>query len=262
MSTTIFCFSATGNSLYAARELASQLGEASVVPINHLTLRQTHVIPERVGFVCPVYFWGIPNLVRDFIRTLSITPATDCFSVATKGGSEYIAHRQIDELLKERGARLSYAATLLLPGNYQIMYPAPSKEKQEKMFTETRQALGVVAGEISRLTKKPPQSHPWLPSALAGWVWRTMYSKPGGRDKNFHATGACIHCGLCAKVCPVANIAISNGVPQWRGSCQGCLACLHWCPKEAVQYKKSTQRKGRYHHPEITANDIAPEKSL
>jgi MinD superfamily P-loop ATPase len=85
-----------------------------------------------------------------------------------------------------------------------------------------------------------------------------MYSKPGGRDKNFHATDACIHCGLCAQVCPVANIVMEKGVPRWQGSCQGCLACLHWCPKEAVQYKQSTVKRGRYHHPDIKVEDIIP----
>jgi ferredoxin len=218
------------------------------------------VIPERVGFVYPVYFWGIPNLVRDFIKCLKVTSSTYCFSVATKGGSEYIAHRQIAKLLAKRGVRLSYAATLLLPGNYQIMYPVPPKVKQEKMFADTRIALEGLAGDISHKVEKPPQKHPWLPSALAGWVYRTMYSKPGGRDKNFHATDACIHCGLCKKVCPVGNIVISEGVPRWQGSCQGCLACLHWCPKEAVQYKQSTVKKGRYHHPEIKAEDIFPRQ--
>jgi len=35
-----------------------------------------------------------------------------------------------------------------------------------------------------------------------------------------------------------------------------CLACIQWCPAEAIQYGKNTAAKKRYHHPEIKLSDM------
>jgi len=38
--------------------------------------------------------------------------------------------------------------------------------------------------------------------------------------------------------------------PQWIGdNCDCCLACLHRCPKQVIQYGKRTEKKGRYKNP-------------
>jgi Pyruvate/2-oxoacid:ferredoxin oxidoreductase delta subunit len=58
--------------------------------------------------------------------------------------------------------------------------------------------------------------------------------------------------------------------PVWeeRIDCHGCFACLNYCPEESIQvqskwYLKSyTEQNGRYHHPAITAKDIAGQKSI
>jgi formate hydrogenlyase subunit 6/NADH:ubiquinone oxidoreductase subunit I len=49
--------------------------------------------------------------------------------------------------------------------------------------------------------------------------------------------------------------------------CFGCFACLNYCPEQSIQvastwYLKSrTTENGRYHHPQVTANDIAAQKA-
>ena len=71
-----------------------------------------------------------------------------------------------------------------------------------------------------------------------------------GRGTRFRATGACVSCGLCARVCPTGNIALADdGRPRWGDACVRCLACVHRCPARAVEYGKATERKGRYRHP-------------
>jgi len=58
----------------------------------------------------------------------------------------------------------------------------------------------------------------------------------------------------------VNNIKIVDGIPEWQHKCQRCLACIHFCTQEAIQYGKKTARRKRYHHPEITVNDIINQK--
>jgi NAD-dependent dihydropyrimidine dehydrogenase PreA subunit len=45
--------------------------------------------------------------------------------------------------------------------------------------------------------------------------------------------------------------ADAAGRPAWEGQCTLCLACLHRCPAEAIQYGKETVGKGRYVNPRV-----------
>lgn len=258
MKTTIFCFSATGNSLFVSRELAKLLGDVTLVPINAQTLKQMHGIPDLIGFVFPVYFCGIPKLVRDFVLSLDIKPTTYIFTVSTLGGSDYLSHQQIDQLLETKNSRLSYHAAIAMPGNYQLMYNTASGERQTKLFAKARNRIALIIDDIKSKRIKPLTHKKGLLAQFFDYYYRKAYNNFGGKDYNFRATEACVHCELCAKVCPVQNILMKDAKPSWQGKCQLCLACLHWCPTQAIQYLNKTVKRRRYHHPEITPEDIMP----
>ena len=71
----IFWFSGTGNSFVVAQELAEGLGE-QIMPIS----RAIGELPEevlflmgkekRIGFVFPVYAWGPPKMILEFVKRL------------------------------------------------------------------------------------------------------------------------------------------------------------------------------------------------
>jgi MinD superfamily P-loop ATPase len=75
-------------------------------------------------------------------------------------------------------------------------------------------------------------------------------------DKNFWVDDKCNHCGICSKVCPPKNIEIVNEKPVWLHRCEQCLACIQWCPQEAIQYGKKTVNYARYHQPEVSLSDM------
>jgi Fe-S-cluster-containing hydrogenase component 2 len=58
------------------------------------------------------------------------------------------------------------------------------------------------------------------------------------------------------RVCPVGNIRLVDGRPKWQHRCEQCLACLQWCPEQALQFGKHTARRERYHHPQISVKDL------
>ena len=79
-------------------------------------------------------------------------------------------------------------------------------------------------------------------------IKRLFYICCMGTSK-FSVDNNCNSCGLCTKVCPFENIELYKGKPMWHQHCTKCMACICRCPKEAIQYGKSTKNKGRYYNP-------------
>jgi menaquinone-dependent protoporphyrinogen oxidase len=87
---------------------------------------------------------------------------------------------------------------------------------------------------------------------------------------DFYYDEKCAACGICEMVCLAEKVLVVDGRPVWQEGvdCHGCFACLNFCPEESIQvesrwYLKShTDQNGRYHHPEITVQDIAGQKTI
>ena len=77
----------------------------------------------------------------------------------------------------------------------------------------------------------------------------------------------CNGCGTCYDLCEFSAIEESHN-PDGSNSyvidplvCEGCGVCVHFCPEQAIQIRfRKTRSRGRYHHPMITAQDIAAQK--
>jgi MinD superfamily P-loop ATPase len=80
-------------------------------------------------------------------------------------------------------------------------------------------------------------------------------------DKSFYVDDNCSSCGICEEICPMNNIIMEEGKPQWQHRCQQCLACINFCPERSIQIGKSTLKTKRYHHPDITKYDIKNQKN-
>ena len=70
MKTTILCFSGSGNSYWVASQLATQLGDATVLMIPSLMEADSIELGQRVGIVYPAYKFFPPNLATFFVETV------------------------------------------------------------------------------------------------------------------------------------------------------------------------------------------------
>lgn len=256
MSTTIYYFSGTGNSLKVAKDLSSQLEDSKLVQISKENLSIiSDKSSDKIGFVYPIYFNGIPALVKRFIENLQINKDTYVFAVATFGGSAGISFNQIDDILKNKEASLSACFKVIMPGNYQIMYAPLPEEKQAQRFKNAKEQILKITASIKKNEINKSNMAGGIKKAILGAAYNSLF-KPKDKDKNFWTTEKCNGCGTCSRVCPVDNIDIINGKPQWKHQCEQCLACRQWCPQKAIEYKKKTLNRGQYHHPEIKANEL------
>lgn len=62
---------------------------------------------------------------------------------------------------------------------------------------------------------------------------------------------ACVGCGQCASKCPLNNIELRNGKPEWGKQCTHCMACISYCPAKAIEYGKRSVGKPRYRFEEL-----------
>ena len=254
----IFYFSGTGNSLYVARKTADQQNEKlfSIADcIKNKQFEYSLAEGESVGFVFPVYFYGIPTIVSDFIRQLNLQnyhTSTYTFTIFTCGGSIGNANGRLKRLLKHSHFHLDSAFTVVMPDNYIIMFNLlPPEEKRKEILLLAEPQISMALQHISKkdravfILKKGP-----LPCFM------TFANYPfylyGRSTKPFHSTSECTSCGLCERICPSGMIHLQNKRPVWdKGKCTQCLACIHHCPEKAIQHGKKTYKRGRYVNPNL-----------
>jgi ferredoxin len=81
-------------------------------------------------------------------------------------------------------------------------------------------------------------------------IANTLYKNIEELDKDFYAESGCNGCGQCEKICPVKNIRLAENRPQWLHHCEHCMACIHRCPKAAIQCGAKTKKRRRYYNPD------------
>ncbi|MDD5680738.1 MAG: EFR1 family ferrodoxin [Candidatus Omnitrophica bacterium] len=257
MKTMIYYFSATGNSLVVARDLAQELGGAEIVSIPKAMKSGAEVSSDIVGIVFPAYMFGLPLIITSFLKMLKVKKGAYVFAVVTFGGIPGRPFMLAKKILADRGITLASGFGVLMPGNYVPLYGAIPQEQQTSMFDGENKRVKEIADAV-----RAQKTGIFEEKAIVlGTLFHVLLYKGGSSqipqsDKNFWVTDDCTSCGLCAKVCPVNNITMNNGRPEWQHHCEHCMACLQWCPVEAIQYKKNTVGRKRYHHPAVKSGDI------
>jgi len=265
MKTLLYYFTGTGNSLAVTEGLSRALGDCEIVSIPGACETGSSVNPvaDRIGIVCPVYFFGLPALVADFAARLDPSRVPYVFSVVTMGGSGgSAALRQLDRILRKngRGGRgLDAGFMVKMPGNYILMYESPAGTRQEQILADADRRVKEIAALVSG---SHPVKLPW--SALASLVHHVMYPRfiagVHEADRKFTVDERCTSCGVCAEVCPVGNIRLEAGRPAWLHRCEQCMACIHLCPTEAIQAGPETEKRRRYRHPAVRAGALGQKR--
>ena len=256
MNTTLYYFTGTGNSMAVAREFKKNIMSSKLIPIAKIW-KENKTIPdtEKVGFIFPLYFWRLPKIIEDFFKKIDLSNVKYIFCVTTSGGksSPDCTTYKIKKILKKKNKNLNVFFRIVMPSNYIKEYNINSEELIQKKIENSKSMINAISKLINSNKNKIKNGKAVFLAKIINRIWQNYVLKS---DKKFFADNNCTSCGTCQKLCPVNNITIINNKPAWNHKCQECMACIHFCPKKAIQFGEKTQNKGRYHHPEITTEDI------
>ena len=260
MKTDLFCYTGTGNSLWIARELAKGLGDARIYPMNRIPGEGIESGADVVGIVFPVHIWGLPHPVIAALDGLAKDPSRYYFAVAVNAGQAAATLLQLKRLMQAKGLSLSSGFEIAMPSNY-IPWGGPGpEEKRTARFDKARRKIGQIAAAVVRREEWPVEKGPLWQNILLSWLYKLSFPRVPLMDKGFWVDEKCNACAICASVCPCGNIALEAGKPVWLHHCEQCLACIQWCPREAIQFGKKTPGYERYHHPEVTLQDMLAQR--
>lgn len=290
----IYYFSGTGNSLTVARDIAEKTNGKLIAVPSVMDQDNIITDADLIGIVFPVFYAtndsGIPLIIGRFVGKLEKIDSKYIFAVCTSG---YMAGETIENLAKMircRGGKLAAGFVVnmsnqslsnelqqkmdkLLDGKSDTG-PTKNMDRGEMQQKKLNEKLELIAETVNARKEAKLETRGILGKIifaplllLIKPVFKMRYQKLSQTshlpfrdliplaDRSFRTNEKCNQCGICAKVCPVNNIKIVSGRPEWQHHCETCYGCYQWCPQEAI-YGEIVKYNERYHHPDVKISDM------
>lgn len=244
----IFCFSGTGNSRYIAKIIAEETGD-EIVDLNVKIKKDDHSPVSVNGdaiVVTPTYAWRIPRIVSGWLSATELSGAERVWFVMDCGGEIGNAAKYNRLLAEEKNLVYMGTAQIVMPENYIAMFDVPEDGEAAKIVKAAKPYIDDVILHIKSGEAFAAPRNNLYDRFMSGPVNPIFYRFFVKADA-FRVNGGCVGCGLCAKKCPLNNVRLKDGKPVWGNECTHCMACICYCPKEAVEYGKKSVGKPRYH---------------
>lgn len=197
--------------------------------------------------VCPVFAWRIPKIVEEYLMNTTLSGNDKVYLLVTTCGSSGNTGGYAEKFFTELGKKWMGWHTFYMPGSYVAFMENPDLEHAEEMNATARKQLKTLTPLIKneKVFKdfKVTNAGKFMSAVANPFFYRYIIGRDG-----FYATDRCIGCGKCSEVCPLNNIDIVNHRPQWGSKCTHCMACIHQCPKQAVEFRKISVGKNRYYN--------------
>jgi flavodoxin len=217
MSTEIYYFSGTGNSLHVAKELQKRIPETKLIPIVSLLDKEfIKTNSEIVGFIFPQYASTMPKIVAKFIDKLDLKSAKYIFAVSTRGGTICRSFIDIDKILKKSSRKLNSYFVLTMPSGSELLVKSfpnnITEERITKLESEMLNRLDsiqriIINREINREedTRHISPLHPFLKLILPIiHFFLPIFMKIGKLAESrfdFYYDFKCSGCAICEMIC-------------------------------------------------------------
>jgi ferredoxin/flavodoxin len=263
MKFEIYYFSGTGNSLAVAKDIVEKT-DSKLIAIKDVSDKDA-ITPnmEGVGIIFPAYYTQLPRIVERFISKLDAIENKYIFSIITVGGIAGDVVSKLQKAISDKNGKLSASFIVQMPANYIDESDALPPFLQQRMFKKWDKKINEIVECInSRKYDINKKFNPVMTFLFSGYIEKKQNSGlfSPDIDDHFWVDDKCNLCGICRDICPVNNIMIEDKAVIWNNNCEKCLACIQWCPKQAIQFDEDTVKRTRYHHPNVTVSEMVGNK--
>ncbi|MCX7030512.1 MAG: EFR1 family ferrodoxin [Spirochaetes bacterium] len=265
---SITFFSGTGNTRHACTLLAAGLERAGWrVRLREIapprpepgTIGEAGVTPtgqpaDLAVLAFPVFAFGMPHLVRSFVRRLPPVDGVPAAVLAVYGddfagppsarrrtsGFEGGALGEAARLLSRRGYVVRTSRGVGFPASFTQALQPPVPDEQRLIVADSDATVEGIAADLDAGRHVLMNRRPVL--RAAGGIVRALFSLLGRRvlGKLYVADGRCTSCGWCERACPASAIRMrgqgrARRLPRWSWRCEACQRCINGCPEAAIQ---------------------------
>lgn len=246
----LFYFTATGNSLYVAKQLDEN--RFSIAQAIHE--EEKVYTADKIGIVCPVFRHEAPLLVKEFLSEAKFE--TDYFYMiltygSRHGGAPELAQRMLAGFgIHPAYINMVWMADNFLPG-FDMSEQKRMDKKEDVQIARIREDIEAGKAFISPVTDTDRADH-------QKYLNRTCGMRKGSPAKIYRITGDCIGCGICTRVCPKRCFSMDGQKSVWDPEgCMMCMACIHACPMLAIKMRiPEKNSKERYRNENISICEI------
>ena len=249
----VFYFTATGNSLYAARQLDDEL----VSIAQELRKTDRHYQTDAIGIVVPLYEFDLPRPVEQFIAESTFD--TDYFYIISTYGMHNggIAER-VSARLEAAGRHVDYYNTVIMADNALQVFDMAEQIALDPEKKIDEQLAAVRADIDARKHYIQPALQEEI-DFYEGYMKHPFALRPDNDNPLYYVTDDCIGCGTCSRVCPMQCIQIVDKRPVYDYDiCADCYACIQACPQKAIHFVNFDEPNPevRYRNPHVTLADL------
>ena len=195
-----------------------------------------------------------PRIVEDYLSNTPLNGNRNIYLFVTTCGSPGNAKKYMSNLCKDINLNFLGIHTCYMPGSYVAFMENPDIEHADDMNRKARKEVDDLLTLIKNGHNLPDQKVSALGKFISKYANPFFYNHIIGKD-GFYTTDHCVACGKCAVVCPLNNIQMVDKTPQWGNQCTHCMACIHQCPTQAVEFKSITVGKNRYYNKGLLSNN-------
>ena len=245
----ILYFTGSGNSLSVAKRF-----DAEYLSIPQMIKNNIYEIEDDViGIIYPVYAASIPDIVRKYLTKCTLK-AGYIFVIATYGSIACGTLHEMKKILSVSGNKADYYNSILMVDNYLPFFDIETQLAKIK-DKNIEYNLTKIVDEIKERVKKD-ENCSLIDKFVSAIGYTVVRQIEKFTPKMFYVNEECVSCGICKKVCPVSNVEQdAQNKPVFGNNCEGCLSCIHNCPKNAIQMKGQRSEK-RFRNPEVSLNEI------
>jgi len=247
----VFYFTATGNSMYVAKKLDTDI--ISIPQVMHS--ENPEFEGESIGIVCPVFCNRLPQLVVDFMKKAKFKTEY-LYMILTYGNRHGGAAGFTERIVRnECGIKVDYIRNILMVDNYLPVFDMNDQAAIDKHVDEQ---IAAAIHDIAKRKKEIPELSLKERFGHAVFMRFNKIMPSFNNGEQITVTDRCDGCGICAKVCPLGLFYVENGkANRSENTCAFCLACAQNCPSKAITMRRADKNpEARYRNEHITLQEI------